>query len=310
MNGVLNINKPAGITSFDVVAIIRKELGIKKIGHAGTLDPMATGVLVMCLGEATKLVSYLMDGEKEYRGCLKLGEETTTEDRTGDVTQKNDFSSVSEKDIYEVFQSFVREVEQVPPVISALKHKGKPLYKYAREGNPITPCPRKILIHELHIEKINLPFVHFLVRCSKGTYVRSLCRDIGRVLKVGGHLFDLQRTRSGSFRIDASIELDQVEKNKNISIMSMNEALRDIPSFTVHNLSLSKIKNGAQPHWDDVDISNLDSSINKWKNGDIVCLLSKSQKLLAIAEIQCDYRELSTYSRRNPCMNLLRVFND
>src|SRR3989338_11715880 len=288
MNGVLNINKPAGITSFDVVAIIRKELGIKKIGHAGTLDPMATGVLVMCLGEATKLVSYLMDGEKEYRGCLKLGEETTTEDRTGDITQKKDFSHVSEKDIYDVFQSFVREVEQVPPVISALKHKGKPLYKYAREGNPITPCPRKILIHELQIEKINLPFVHFLVRCSKGTYVRSLCRDIGRVLKVGGHLFDLQRTRSGSFRIDASIELDQVGKNKNISIMSMNEALRDIPSFTVHNLSLSKIKNGAQPHWDDVDISNLDSSINKWKNGDIVCLLSKSQKLLAIAEIQCD----------------------
>ena len=124
---------------------------------------------------------------------------------------------MSEKDIYEVFQSFVREVEQVPPVISALKHKGKPLYKYAREGNPITPCPRKILIHELQIEKINLPFVHFLVRCSKGTYVRSLCRDIGRVLKVGGHLFELQRTRSGSFRIDASIELDQVEKNKNIS---------------------------------------------------------------------------------------------
>src|SRR3989344_2017405 len=307
MNGVLNINKPAGITSFDVVAIIRKELWIKKIGHAGTLDPMATGVLVMCLGEATKLVSYLMDGEKEYRGCLKLGEETTTEDRTGDVTQKNDFSSVREKDVYEVFQSFVREVEQVPPVISALKYKGKPLYKYAREGNPITPEARKIWVHELHIEKINLPFVHFLIRCGKGTYVRSLCRDIGRALKVGGHLFELQRTRSGSFRIEESIALDEVEKGKDMPIMSMVDALKDIPSFTVHNLSLSKIKNGGQPHWDDFIRDSLfwgqpqKEAVPKRdcliiKNGDVVRLLTKSHELLALAEMCCDYSELSTYS--------------
>lgn len=304
MHGVLNINKPAGITSFGAVAKIRKNLGVKKIGHAGTLDPMATGVLVICLGEATKLMPYLMSGEKEYRACLKLGEETTTEDRTGEVTQKNDFLHVSEEDIHKTFKLFLGEIEQVPPIVSALKYKGKPLYKYAREGNPISPSPRKTIIHELQIQKIQLPLVDFFVRCSKGTYVRSLCRDMGRALKVGGHLFELQRTQSGSFRIEESIELDEVNKDKNIP-MSMNDALKDIPSFTVNFASLNKIKNGGQPYWNDVE----NKSLNEWESGDIVRLLTQDQELLALAEMRYDYRDLSLYNNLKPCMNLLRVFH-
>ncbi len=305
MNGVLNINKPADITSFGVVAHIRKTLGVKKIGHAGTLDPMATGVLIVCLGEATKLVPYLMDGEKEYKACLKLGIETTTEDRTGEVTQENSFSPVSEKDIREVLQSFIGSIEQVPPVISALKYKGKPLYKYAREGNPITPEARTILVHELHIEKISLPFVHFLVRCSKGTYVRSLCRDIGRALKVGGHLFELERSRSGSFRIEDSVHLDNIQNDKKIPLMSVNDALSNLPSFTLLSGSLNKIKNGRQPVWNDFD----NGSLNEWKSGDVIRLLSEDHDLVALGEMVYDYKDLSRYSKTNPCINLLRVFN-
>ncbi|MBI2608415.1 MAG: tRNA pseudouridine(55) synthase TruB [Deltaproteobacteria bacterium] len=288
----MNINKPKDITSFGVVSSLKKKLNVKKIGHAGTLDPMATGVLLVCLGEATKLVPYLMDLKKEYGALMKLGEETTTEDRTGVVTKTQDYFRLTETDIRKVFRVFRGESEQRPPLFSALKYKGKPLYKYARDGIEISPSTRKITVYKLEILDISLPFVRFRVECSKGTYIRSLCRDIGNVLGVGAHLFELERTSIGTFHVDKSISLEDIE-NKKIQVYGMNEALEHISNVSIKKESIQKILNGIHPKKEDLKLSG----IPRFKEGGLVKLVSGEDKVLAMARVQ-----------KGPIFQLLRVF--
>ncbi len=216
--GAFLIDKPVGASSFYMVRKVRNALGMKKVGHAGTLDPFATGLLVICAGRpATKLISMIQDGEKEYLATLRLGIETTTLDPEGDITAESPIGCLRESIIEETLQKFRGEQQQVPPIYSALKHKGKPLYHYARKGIAITKPPRTIQIETL--ERVETrgdvsddsPYLHIRVVCSKGTYIRTLGADIGRELGCGAYLTALRRVRSGCFHVDDSVDGSKLE---------------------------------------------------------------------------------------------------
>ncbi len=207
---ILLINKPLDFTSFDVVQKIRKIRNIKKVGHAGTLDPKATGLLIICTGKKTKSITAFMDYEKEYEGTMQLGAVTPSFDTETTITETKPYQHITEKNINDVLKKFLGEQLQIPPMYSALKHKGKPLYTLARKGKTIERNPRKIVISELEIKEYKLPFVQFRVTCSKGTYIRSLVKDIGEQLECGAYLTQLQRTRIGTFHLSEAKTLEQL----------------------------------------------------------------------------------------------------
>ena len=210
MNGIIIVNKEPGFTSFDVVAKLRGICRQRKIGHTGTLDPAATGVLPVCLGSGTKLCDMLTDKEKEYVAELLLGVRTDTQDTTGQILSTEKVTA-TEGQIREVCAGFVGEYDQVPPMYSALKINGKKLYELAREGKVVERKARHVCIHELEILEMNLPVVKLRVRCSKGTYIRTLCEDIGNVLGCGGTMQSLQRTKVGPFTLDQALTLSQIQ---------------------------------------------------------------------------------------------------
>lgn len=210
MNGIINIYKEKGFTSHDVVAKLRGILKQRKIGHTGTLDPDAEGVLPVCLGKATKLCDFLTDKEKEYRAVLLLGLETDTQDISGEVLEEK-CVDVSEKEVREAVMSFVGEYSQIPPMYSALKVNGKKLYELAREGKTVERAAREVTIHNIIIEDMNLPRITIRVKCSKGTYIRTLCHDIGKKLGCNGCMESLLRTQSGVFKLEGSLRLGEVE---------------------------------------------------------------------------------------------------
>ena len=215
-NGIINVYKESGFTSFDVVAKLRGILKQKKIGHTGTLDPDAEGVLVVCLGKATRLCDILTDKDKSYTATLLLGRTTDTEDSSGKLLTENDVN-VTEEEVTNAIRSFVGEYDQIPPMYSAIKVNGKKLYELAREGIEIERTPRRVAIHKIDIISMELPYVTFRVSCGKGTYIRSLCRDIGEKLGCGGIMDKLVRdsvnaTETGKiFSLQDSLTLKQIE---------------------------------------------------------------------------------------------------
>lgn len=209
-DGILNVYKEPGYTSFDVVAKLRGILHQKKIGHTGTLDPQAEGVLVICLGKATKLCDILPDHDKEYEATLLLGVTTDTEDTTGTITERSEVTA-TEEEVRDVIYSFLGTYEQVPPMYSAIKVNGKKLYELARQGKVMERQPRPVTIQELKIIELQLPRVRFRIRCSRGTYIRSLCRDIGEKLGCGGCMERLVRTRACGFHAADSLYLSEIE---------------------------------------------------------------------------------------------------
>ena len=235
MDGVLNIRKEKGYTSFDVVAKLRGILRMKKIGHTGTLDPEAEGVLPVVLGKATKLVDLLTEKQKTYEALLHLGLETDTQDMTGKVLREEPVN-VTEEEAIAVIRSFLGEQQQIPPMYSALKVDGKKLYELAREGKTVERKPRTVHFYEIEIKKIELPYIRFSVTCSKGTYIRTLCHDIGQKLGCGGCMEELIRTRSGNFDLEDSMTLAQVEeavKNGTIEnrVIRIGQVLKDYPEI-------------------------------------------------------------------------------
>ncbi len=213
MDGILNIYKEKGYTSHDVVAKLRGILKTKKIGHTGTLDPDAQGVLPVCVGRATKLCDMLTDKDKAYETVMLLGKTTDTQDITGSVLSESELGEdITTEKVTEVINSFVGEYMQVPPMYSALKVNGKKLYELARSGIEVERKARKVYIHSIEIKDISLPRVTMTVNCSKGTYIRTLCHDIGETLGVGGCMEDLLRIKSGQFEINDSIKIDDVKK--------------------------------------------------------------------------------------------------
>ncbi|GMQ56957.1 tRNA pseudouridine(55) synthase TruB [Vallitalea sediminicola] len=239
MNGIINIYKEKGYTSFDVVAILRRKLKIKKVGHTGTLDPEAEGVLPVCIGKATKVADYITDTTKTYLATMTLGIETDTEDHTGEVISKKEVTS-SKEQIEEAVNSFIGDYSQVPPMYSALKVNGKRLYKLARQGKTIERKARNIYIYNIDIIKIDGNNIDMKVECSKGTYIRTLCADIGTKLGCGAHMSKLIRTKSSLFSINSSIKLEEVdyyiENNKlNEIVTSIDQVFPNYSKLVIHS---------------------------------------------------------------------------
>ncbi|MCX7983336.1 MAG: tRNA pseudouridine(55) synthase TruB [Bacteroidetes bacterium] len=207
---ILLIDKPIDWSSFDVIRKIRSIYKEKKIGHAGTLDPKATGLLVICVGTKTKEIHQYMNLDKEYIGTMELGKRTPSYDTETAVIEYSDYRSVTPQLLIETLQRFKGQLKQIPPMYSAIKIKGKPLYKYARRGKEIPRKERTITIHEFEITGIQMPFVHFRVLCSKGTYIRSLINDFGNAVGCGAILYSLRRTRIGTFTVDNAFTIDEL----------------------------------------------------------------------------------------------------
>ncbi len=280
-DGILNIDKPAGWTSHDVVAKLRGLLRIKKVGHAGTLDPEATGVLPICFGKGTKVVPFLMDAEKEYDVVLRLGEETDTQDAAGKVLKRTDVPAGMEAQVREAVGSFVGAYAQMPPMYSAIKVKGVPLYRSARAGKVVERTARTVSIREILFKGFEGRDAAFSVVCSKGTYIRTLCADIGAKLGVGGHLLLLRRTRAGQFPIFDSIELNHfcelyAEGIWEKEVYSLNEVLKDLPAVWVKGSHREKVLHGAPVGPDGV------SNRSSFKKGEPLRILDPEGELLAI----------------------------
>ena len=239
------------MSSAQAVGRVKRLLGARKAGHAGTLDPFATGILVCMLNQATRLGRFLLAGEKTYAATLHLGIATDTQDGTGQVIDQQVVDTEIEERLEEAFRCFEGEIEQQPPAYSALKHKGVPLYKLARRGQPVHKPPRRVRIDSLQIDAVKLPEVHFRVTCSAGTYIRSLCADIGRTLGCGGHLSKLRRTRSSGFGLDEAIGLADLEKRvhdlkTDVPLMKPADALKGMETLVANEGIILKISNGGR----------------------------------------------------------------
>ncbi len=211
--GLLIIDKPEGITSHDVVDIVRRKLKTKRVGHSGTLDPVATGVLVLLVGKATKLFGKFVHFDKEYEATLRLGVVTTTGDSQGKIIQEKDISVLTAAAVEKAFASFIGERQQVPPMVSAIKHQGERLYELARRGIQVDRKARAIRIYDLKITRMDLPEIDFYVKCSKGTYVRRLGEEIGEVLGVGGFISRIRRISLGPFSIRDAIKVEDIHES-------------------------------------------------------------------------------------------------
>lgn len=228
IEGVLVVDKPGGMTSHDVVATVKRRLGVKKVGHLGTLDPLATGVLPLVINRATKFATVFQGGVKEYIAKMKLGETTDTYDAEGKVTEEAPVDGLTKEDIEAALLSFVGTIEQVPPMFSAVKRDGVPLYKLARKGIVVEREAKQVEIHSLDVLKVDMPYVEFRVSSSRGTYVRSICHDAGTKLGVGAHLVTLKRIRSGNFTIEEAVELNLKRQDLIAAVMPLDELLESV----------------------------------------------------------------------------------
>lgn len=254
MDGILNIHKQSGMTSHDVVQAVRRILKEKRIGHTGTLDPMATGVLVLCVGKATRIAQYLEAGEKEYQAVMRLGQTTDTLDAEGRVLETRTYTPPDRSAVLKALEGFIGSIMQQPPVYSALKVAGVPSYKLARQGKAEPLKPRAVTISSIELQAYEDPLLSLAVRCSKGVYIRTLCADLGEVLQAGAHLTKLVRSRSGRFTLDHAVTLDRLAelaatRALDQVLVSMDEALADFPLVTVNELEAGRIGHGNSVLW-------------------------------------------------------------
>lgn len=263
MDGVINIYKPIGITSFDVVRTVRKLSHVKKVGHTGTLDPLATGVLPICIGRGTKIVDYIMSENKIYVAELKLGIVTETFDREGAIIKEHPVTN-NEDTIENVIHSFIGEIEQVPPMYSALKVNGKKLYELARQGITIERKSRKIKISNIEIIDFHIPYIKMKVYCSKGTYIRSLCYDIGEKLGCGGTMWNLERISTGIFNKETSVNIEDLnEDNINNFLIPLDEALNNYEQITFDNRYRKELTNGVMVFDENILKSTIENRLYK-----------------------------------------------
>ena len=295
MDGVLNINKPAGMTSHDVVDQLRRLLHEKKAGHTGTLDPDATGVLPVCLGKATKIIQFLPDNEKGYKGTISLGVVTDTLDASGRILGTSDSSHVDQSTVKSILGNFVGELNQIPPMVSAIKIRGERLYKIARQGRTVPRAPRKICIYDLELldfyrerdsqsdSSSSSAKIDFRVRCSRGTYIRTLAADIGDALGCGAHLSLLTRTRSGIFGLEDSIPFEEIQAdpgNASQSTRSMDDVLSFMPGVIISCSAKRRFLNGAP-----VSGSEVVCHENGPHEDDLVRVRDESRTLLGIGRV-------------------------
>ena len=243
MDGIVNIWKPTGLTSHDVVARVRRAAGTRRVGHTGTLDPMAEGVLPICIGKATHAVEYVVASKKTYECTLCLGQTTDTEDSTGTVLEEKPVHC-SEQDIIEALGAFVGECDQIPPMYSAVHHEGKRLYALARQGITVERKPRRVTFYQITLLSVALPEVTFQVECSKGAYIRTLCKDIGEKLGCGAHMTALARTQCGRFTKENAVLLDDFEKEPSVGLLPIKTVFAHFPTVEVSGEDEKKVRNG------------------------------------------------------------------
>lgn len=275
MHVIINLNKPSGITSRQAVTKVQRMLGARKAGHAGTLDPQATGVLLVCLNEATKVTRFLMDMDKQYKARIKLGERTDTYDAGGRVIETKDISFLSDTDLFETVQTFKGVITQKPPMYSALKIGGKTLYKLARKGIEIDRPDRTVHIYDIRITSVDIPYFDVTLSCSKGTYVRSLCDDIGIKLGTGAHMTSLERTAVGFFHIKDAFSFDDLTANEEL-FYSIDQALIKLPVIELDEADYQKAKHG---------MKIVSDSFNSY-NGEFVRMKDPDGNLFAIGRAE------------------------
>jgi tRNA pseudouridine55 synthase len=289
MDFIINLNKPKGITSQQAISKVKKILKAKKAGHTGTLDPEATGVLLVCINRATRFASYFSSLNKEYRAVMKLGETTDTQDAQGNIIEKSDRVECDETLIKRTLKSFEGEILQKPPMFSALKHRGKPLYKYAHKGIDIPRKYRTVHIYNIKLLGIDIPYVSLSVVCSKGTYIRTLCNDIGKKLGFGAHLYELERTAIATFGIQDSLGIeeliDKVHYGKNrispevsSSIFTIDRAISWMPELKIKESLVKSVLNGHPIHF-----SQLPDLPDSFRTAPAVKIKSPGNDLLAVA---------------------------
>jgi len=245
MNAVVVLNKPEGFTSQGAVTKVKKIFKAKKAGHAGALDPMATGLLLVCLDEATKITPFLMELDKEYVFKARFGISTDTYDAQGKITKVVENFEIDRVKLEEIIKKYTGKIMQLPPMYSAVKVEGMPLYKLAKKGIEIERKPKEVIIYSIKIEEFSPPYVIFRVLCSKGTYVRTLCHDIGEELKIGAHIVELVRTKIGKFIIEDSATLEDLKSNfSDKAVLSIDKALYFLPSLTIPDSLILKFLNG------------------------------------------------------------------
>jgi tRNA pseudouridine55 synthase len=309
MNGAIVLDKPSGMTSYEVVEAVKKISGIRKAGHTGTLDPLATGVLPVCVNEATKLVRFLANDNKEYQGTLLLGVRTDTFDIEGKILSR-ETPFVSRQQVEKALGNFIGRLKQRVPLYSAVKVRGKALYKWTRRGIQITPPEREVDIYDIRIDDFSLPEVRFTLSCSKGTYVRSLCADAGDVLGCGGCMSALRRTRSGIFALDKALTLEglsQCMKEERLSdkMIPLAELIPGIPVIEVDDPLAEKIRNGYQPKEDFLYHQN-----PFFVEGDMVKIMLGKSRLVAVARMTRPFDALGLKSDARQALKILRVFNN
>jgi tRNA pseudouridine55 synthase len=273
MNGILNIFKPKGISSFQAVKEVKNILNIPKAGHAGTLDPSASGILLVCIGQATKIVEFLVDLKKYYQGEMILGISTDSQDSEGNIIQRKKVKNdIDEERIKRIFLKYKNINSQIPPMFSATHYKGERLYRLARKGIEVKRSPKKIKIYKLNLlnfnQKMNHPIIKFEVVCSKGTYIRTLCNDIGNELGCGAYLSNLVRKKIGYFNLEDSINLDALKKEKILEkkyLISIDSALKGLNNITVRNEAIKTVLNGGSISSEQITTNNKISKIGRSK---------------------------------------------
>jgi tRNA pseudouridine55 synthase len=303
MDGVVILDKPKGVTSQRAVERVKKILKVKCAGHTGTLDPFATGVLPICLGESTKVIPFLDEDFKEYEAVLKLGIETDTMDEMGNVINEKKVGDLDENEVRRVLMKFMGEIRQIPPMFSALKKDGVRLYSLARQGKEVPRSPRTVVIRELNLLDLNPPFIRFFVRCSRGTYVRVLGSDIGKELGLGGHLVELRRIKSGAFGIEGAVSMEDMEGG-HFNLVSMNEALSHMREINITKWVAAGIRDGKQIRKSDLN----STSVPAFDVG-AKLRICENRKLVSIAQALVRDYDLDKLDDREVVLRLLRVFN-
>ena len=307
MDGVLVIDKPEGISSSDVCLRVKRALGARKAGHLGTLDPLATGVLPVCLNQATKLVQFLMHQDKVYEADMELGVETDTQDCQGTIVRRAALAGITPAQVTALVETFTGRQRQLPPMYSALKRNGVPLYRLARRGEQVERPERCITISELTVRAIALPRVRMRVACSAGTYVRTLCHDIGQALGCGAHLTALRRVCSGPFSIADAVQLEDLFSDAGREcarqhLIDNPTALSGLPSVTVDAATARRMRNGAQIGGDDI----VGAVSPNPEPGTPVCVLGPGRDLVAVVQVQ----DTPAQHAGSPACKTLRVFLD
>jgi tRNA pseudouridine55 synthase len=261
VSGIINVNKARGLTSFRVVGMVRRGTGERRVGHAGTLDPEATGVLLVCLGQATRITEYLMDLRKSYRATVRLGVETTTYDAEGEVTAERPVD-VTRQEADEALRELTGEIQQVPPVFSAVKVRGQPAYRRARRGEGVVLQARKVQVYRIDLLRFEPPEVDVEVECGRGTYIRSLAHDLGRALGCGAHLAALERTATGPFRIEDAIGIEALEQALEDGswrelVLPLDCGLTHLPALTVNIEDEKDLRHGQAVELDEATVAPL-----------------------------------------------------